>query len=427
MKEEIAKQVQVYAYNNTQQILQFAQTEKVIYGSSRLGTNFNPIPLFASQNSTQPVLFITHNIGLSTYELTNHLGNVLSVISDKPIPHSSNGTTVDYWLAEVRQATDYSPFGVQLQTRNLFLTVLGNVPYRYGYQGSERDDEVKGSGNSYTTEFRQLDPRLGRWLSIDPKTFGTPWESPYASMGGNPILCNDVLGDKWKVGTDDNTKKDVSSLTKSKNEKYVKIGEDGNVSLDFGDLSENKINKILEKDEGLSLIKNLVDADENYFYSTSPDFNSRGLKENKEDFVANGGSEDIYNSISSRYLKNKWAEAAEVDFTRGILYKNASETTYGKNSTGDLVPTVLPQADYNGQVGLAAGNIIYTYSSNMTDPVTGKTTKITSSENVRVRLLKHELYENYLRTTKELPYLEAHEQANKKFYGEFDGTLILRR
>jgi RHS repeat-associated protein len=40
--------------------------------------------------------------------------------------------------------------------------------YRYGYQGSEMDNEVNGNGNSYTTEFRQLDPRLGRWMSVDP-------------------------------------------------------------------------------------------------------------------------------------------------------------------------------------------------------------------------------------------------------------------
>src|SRR5690554_5043938 len=46
--------------------------------------------------------------------------------------------------------------------------------YRYGYQGSEKTDELKGSGNHYTTFFRQLDPRLGRWLTIDPKA--NPWE-----------------------------------------------------------------------------------------------------------------------------------------------------------------------------------------------------------------------------------------------------------
>ena len=68
-----------------------------------------------------------------------------------------------------------------------------SVVHRYGFQGSEMDDEVKGEGNSYTTEFRQLDPRLGRWLTVDPKM--SAWESPYVSMGNNPIIYNDQLGD----------------------------------------------------------------------------------------------------------------------------------------------------------------------------------------------------------------------------------------
>ncbi len=67
-------------------------------------------------------------------------------------------------------------------------------PYRFGYQGSEKDNEVSGEGNSYTTEFRQLDPRLGRWFSVDPVF--QPWQSPYTSMDNNPIGLNDVLGDK---------------------------------------------------------------------------------------------------------------------------------------------------------------------------------------------------------------------------------------
>ena len=68
--------------------------------------------------------------------------------------------------------------------------------YSYWYQGQERDDAIKGAGNSYTTHFRQLDPRLGRWLTIDPKM--NAWESPYVSMGNNPLWHNDPLGDKFK-------------------------------------------------------------------------------------------------------------------------------------------------------------------------------------------------------------------------------------
>jgi RHS repeat-associated protein len=71
--------------------------------------------------------------------------------------------------------------------------------YRYGYQGSEKDGEFNGEGNSYTTEYRQLDPRLGRWLSIDPKANIQPHQSPYSSMDNNPILNNDVLGDIIEV------------------------------------------------------------------------------------------------------------------------------------------------------------------------------------------------------------------------------------
>ncbi len=72
-------------------------------------------------------------------------------------------------------------------------TIFGGEKFRYGYQGSEMDNEVKGEGNSYTTFFRQLDPRLGRWLTVDPKC--DPTSSPYVSMDNDPILLNDPLGD----------------------------------------------------------------------------------------------------------------------------------------------------------------------------------------------------------------------------------------
>jgi RHS repeat-associated protein len=53
--------------------------------------------------------------------------------------------------------------------------------YRFGFQGQEKDDEVHGAtGTSLAFEYRMHDPRVGRFLSIDPLTAKYPYNSPYA-------------------------------------------------------------------------------------------------------------------------------------------------------------------------------------------------------------------------------------------------------
>jgi RHS repeat-associated protein len=58
----------------------------------------------------------------------------------------------------------------------------------------ELDNEVKGNGNSYTTEFRQYDPRVGRWLSLDPLMDMFPDISPYVAFDNNPVFFIDPYG-----------------------------------------------------------------------------------------------------------------------------------------------------------------------------------------------------------------------------------------
>ncbi len=66
--------------------------------------------------------------------------------------------------------------------------------YRYGFNGKEKDDEVKGAGNQYDYGFRIYDPRLGRFLSVDPLTKSFPFYSPYHFAGNSPILHIDLDG-----------------------------------------------------------------------------------------------------------------------------------------------------------------------------------------------------------------------------------------
>jgi hypothetical protein len=68
--------------------------------------------------------------------------------------------------------------------------------YRFGYQGSEKTNEIAGLGNHYTTFFRELDVRTVRWWTRDPKAASQSWQSPYVVNGNSPILLIDPLGDK---------------------------------------------------------------------------------------------------------------------------------------------------------------------------------------------------------------------------------------
>jgi RHS repeat-associated protein len=160
--------------------------ERMIYGSSRLGNNAEQVDMYAAITEEN----VTSVLGNKSYEFSNHLGNVLTVISDLKIPESDDDEIISSYRVGIRSTSDYSPFGVQLDGRT-----ANSGDYRYGYQGSEADNEIKGQGLSYTTYFRQLDPRVGRWLSIDPDKDNWSDESPYVSMINNPVVYNDPDGD----------------------------------------------------------------------------------------------------------------------------------------------------------------------------------------------------------------------------------------
>mgnify|MGYP003583573395 CR=1 FL=1 len=66
--------------------------------------------------------------------------------------------------------------------------------YRYGFQGQEKDDEIKGEGNSLNYTFRMHDPRVGRFFAVDPLTHKYPWYSPYQFSGNRLIDMGELEG-----------------------------------------------------------------------------------------------------------------------------------------------------------------------------------------------------------------------------------------
>jgi RHS repeat-associated protein len=130
--------------------------------------------------------------GIKLYEVSNYLGNVHAVITDRKIPiKKTDGTeSVSFYQSELVQFSDYYPFGQTVKSR----TSTSQI-YNFAYNGMLKDDEIQGVGNSYTTFFREYNPRLGRWTAIDPKFSKLPHQSSYCSMDNNPIVYNDPLGD----------------------------------------------------------------------------------------------------------------------------------------------------------------------------------------------------------------------------------------
>jgi RHS repeat-associated protein len=192
--------------------------EQHIYGASRLGMKKPNILLYDNAPISYAPSEITQNtLGETYFEISNYLGNVNAVITDRKI---WNTTSLDY-DAVVMSTADYYPGGMLMPEPRQ----SGSGSYRFGYNGMEMDDEVtSNTGTSYTTEFRQYDPRLMRWKSLDPLMAQFPWMSPYVAFDNNPIVNIDPSGleaENWIGKKDGNGKTTYSwdpSVSKSEAE-----------------------------------------------------------------------------------------------------------------------------------------------------------------------------------------------------------------
>jgi len=153
--------------------------EQYIFGSSRLG-------LYRADTLVNKGLQVISKLyeGKRNYELTNHLGNVMAVINDRKTDSLSGTTRVGY-NAVVISAVDYYPFGMAIDSRNFSLKI-----YRYGFNDKENDSET--GYQDYGA--RMYDPRIGKFLSVDPLMRKYPELTPYQFASNTPIMAIDLDG-----------------------------------------------------------------------------------------------------------------------------------------------------------------------------------------------------------------------------------------
>jgi len=126
--------------------------------------------------------------GKKQYELANHLGNVLAVISDRKIPNI-NWNNLENYSPDLINAQDYYPFGMEMPDRK-----FSSEKYEFGFNGKLNDNEVYGEGNFQDYGFRMYDTRTCRFISVDPLTQKYPELTPFQFANNKPINSIDFNG-----------------------------------------------------------------------------------------------------------------------------------------------------------------------------------------------------------------------------------------
>ncbi|WKZ78880.1 MAG: RHS repeat-associated core domain-containing protein [Candidatus Kapaibacterium sp.] len=162
------------------------QHEVMLYGSTRLAVAETQAPYSDSETDTLGIFdrVSSRTLGTKRYELTDHLGNVRATVTDVVIDHSGD---LD---AELSTRTDYYPFGMIMGGRNS----SADDAHRYGFNGKENDNEIKGEGVQQDYGFRIYDARVARFLSVDPLSSSYPMNSTYMFAENKPIAGIDLEG-----------------------------------------------------------------------------------------------------------------------------------------------------------------------------------------------------------------------------------------
>jgi RHS repeat-associated protein len=188
----------------------------------------------------------TRTVGDKNYELSNHLGNVMVVVTDKKIGVSTTSPTTDaeYYLADVLSSQDYYSFGATMPGRGFNITATDR-----GFNGKREDNEIYGEGNALDFGARMYDPRLGRFMRTDPAHSGFSFETPYSFAGNTPIQAIDREGEsiyfvgangavvnamKTLIQTEDGRRLIAKYQSSTTQDIYINVGDFGNTAETTG-------------------------------------------------------------------------------------------------------------------------------------------------------------------------------------------------
>jgi len=245
--------------------------------------------------------------------------------------------------------------------------------YRYGFNGMEKDDEIKGDGNSLDFGARIYDPRVGRWLSLDPAADEYPSLSPYNYVSNSPLVMIDPDGRNNTIylvllpsAKEKLSKEDVDEIISKTEAQLKSYGLKTQVKVfDHAEsLDENNLDKtdsFVLLGSATEIKKALKENDYNYpdeKTSTQDDWDEfEGGKSNPEKGMIGGNI-----AIVDPEGAGEWGKDMRMDKTSSIafLIVHAAGHKSGMNHAGKKAKYDAPvNADYTGFMN--DGTTIYEY------------------------------------------------------------------
>ena len=110
----------VYKHTESGGITDVEWSEAHMYASKRIGiVEVDETTSDAVINQAIPIRtqFHTSYVGAKRYELSNHLGNVLTVVNDRK-KENITGNTVNSFEPTIISSNDYYPFGLEMEDRS---------------------------------------------------------------------------------------------------------------------------------------------------------------------------------------------------------------------------------------------------------------------------------------------------------------------
>ena len=186
IRDPKGKQLAIYKSRNDDGQIEPAKVEEyTIYGSDQIGTRYMDAPA----RLYPPLVKSRHRVH---YHLKNHLGNILSTITDRRVGYYDVATQeFHHYEPEQYDSRDYYAFGSE--SRSCENPWVPKHTTKQGFNNKEKSHKTNSQTN-YDYGFRIYNAGIGKFLSVDPLTKKFPWWTPYQFAGNMPIKYIDLDG-----------------------------------------------------------------------------------------------------------------------------------------------------------------------------------------------------------------------------------------